>query len=186
MKGASMRPRRICRGNRPRLTSPNHKGKGFNEAPANLPGKFSSFRVQEGPSISFNEAPANLPGKCLAIRSISSQVGIASMRPRRICRGNDANAVRAPTLLQASMRPRRICRGNRRGGVGGADVGHIASMRPRRICRGNRRTVLDVRDPTVRASMRPRRICRGNTLRWPCFHLQKGRFNEAPANLPGK
>ena len=111
---ASMRPRRICRGNRRSRTARSPRFRGFNEAPANLPGKSSrdimadAFADLHG----FNEAPANLPGKSSKEVSEGIGIGLASMRPRRICRGNLDKPLGKSGKCVASMRPRRICRGN--------------------------------------------------------------------------
>ena len=85
---------------------------------------------------------------------------VASMRPRRVCRGNGGRAGRPPRRGGASMRPRRVCRGN-----GGFSV---AALLP------------------VLASMRPRRVCRGKGVRRAQVWRWNQGFNEAPACLPGK
>ena len=61
---ASMRPRRICWGNRSMSRSRSSGRSCFNEAPANLLGKCvgTGSRTPRAPSR-FNEAPANLLGK---------------------------------------------------------------------------------------------------------------------------
>ena len=183
----------------------------------------------------FNEAPACLPGK-LPARVVDVEAPQrASMRPRRVCRGNEVAQVLRPSRVDASMRPRRVCRGNRARNDGPArgrgprfneapaclpgkchaaravrrPVLH-ASMRPRRVCRGNAPVPGpgvdavarfneapaclpgkcgvggDARDP-LPASMRPRRVCRGNASRsaWRSARRPPS-FNEAPACLPGK
>jgi hypothetical protein len=81
----------------------------------------------------FNEAAANLPRNCG--RSGFGLGLIASMRPRRICRGIQIYTHAACQVPRASMRPRRICRGIMRVPSGSFGLWH-ASMRPRRICRG--------------------------------------------------
>ena len=136
---------------------------------------------------------------------------VASMRPRRVCRGILVH-VREVVIVAAlaSMRPRRVCRGmgRRRARSGRAHtsfneapaclpgnglllVGHVAhleeaSMRPRRVCRGMASSTPRSPSQWLPASMRPRRVCRGMFRLIPkfcaaCF----ARFNEAPACLPG-
>ena len=67
-----MRPRRVCRGNSPHDRARIRAARGFNEAPACLPGKLGS------------------------VRWIILQAIYASMRPRRVCRGN--SRIRPPSF----------------------------------------------------------------------------------------
>ena len=84
----------------------------FNEAPAILPGKVrGEVRGQPAPP-SFNEAPAILPGKGLRLDRAGLPGPLASMRPRRFCRGKvETYAPMGSGEQAASMRPRRFCRG---------------------------------------------------------------------------
>ena len=133
---------------------------------------------------------------------------VASMRPRRFCRGklriyerHDGSSPgfnEAPAILPgkaaeqqiavrpegASMRPRRFCRGKH---VKGRFMrrSYRASMRPRRFCRGKRHSGR-LADMDVPASMRPRRFCRGKWRRPRSERRERHCFNEAPAILPGK
>ena len=58
-----MRPRRVCRGKFPISAHTYHSMRGF------------------------NEAPACLPGKAVVSLTVAPRVVGASMRPRRVCRG---------------------------------------------------------------------------------------------------
>src|SRR5581483_11472062 len=84
-----MRPRRIWRGN----TKPdgtNTSGLwGFNEAAPNLARKSFTERAGHHRADGFNEAAPNLARKWKR-SSCSASAGRASMRPRRIWRGNGA------------------------------------------------------------------------------------------------
>jgi hypothetical protein len=77
---ASMRPRRIRRGNRRTLRSKPFAVVAWRTGP---PRKYCPSRIR-----SFNEAPANSPGKSARDLTRQATVGLASMRPRRIRRGN--------------------------------------------------------------------------------------------------
>ena len=89
-----------------------------------------------------------------------------------------------PRSVVASMRPRRIRRGNE---VVCDDRNNpsYASMRPRRIPRGNT-DPRAVRAEAGQASMMPGRIRRGNCTAALAACLAVAAFNEAPANSPGK
>ena len=84
----------------------------FNEAPASLPGKGDSASCGGAADRSFNEAPASLPGKETPLLGPVLQALLASMRPRQVCRGKEAEGNdRVSDTDSASMRPRQVCRG---------------------------------------------------------------------------
>ena len=135
---ASMRPRRVRRGNPPPAPNTSRLRPGFNEAPACPPGKSSRRRRPSGSGSSrFNEAPACPPGKCDPDMDLFDGAAFASMRPRRVRRGNpprpSAPRTRAPRFNEAPACPPGKW-------VGLPDThgeGRVASMRPRRVRRGN-------------------------------------------------
>ena len=160
IKAASMRPRRIRRGNARRWSASRTSTAGFNEAAANSPRKHRREVRARVDHCGFNEAAANSPRKH-ADEQQSDFLDLASMRPRRIRRGNGwLHRHGDQRHRDASMRPRRIRRGNLRSPARPTGR-NPASMRPRRIRRGN--------------TWRPRRGARAK----PCF-------NEAAANSPRK
>ncbi len=130
-----MRPRRIWRGN-PMMTGwPAPCRKCFNEAAPNLARKFRRYAWNSRKTSCFNEAAPNLARKWRAprlsrislqsfneaapnlarkypLRCAVSHRDTASMRPRRIWRGNGLAHGRNLPPAGASMRPRRIWRGN--------------------------------------------------------------------------
>ena len=62
----------------------------------------------------------------------------------------------------------------------------LASMRPRRIRRGEALVAYTEIARGSGASMRPRRIRRGEVVHSVAPFGRPGRFNEAPANSPGR
>ena len=85
---ASMRPRRVCRGIQRRLIWTRLSSRCFNEAPACLPGNpLRRSREWSSSAQRFNEAPACLPGNRFRRAHRGRQERLASMRPRRVCRG---------------------------------------------------------------------------------------------------
>ena len=131
----------------------------------------------------FNEAPANWPGRCSTTRRRSRDPR-ASMRPRPIGRGD---AILTPTIRKpgsASMRPRPIGRGDAHEDEG-PQQGHLASMRPRPIGRGDPASAGAAASSTRRFNEAPANWP-GRSIPWN--HLMKERtgFNEAPANWPGR
>jgi len=116
---------------------------------------------QSSTTRSFNEAAANSPRRCPTPEPPMKPNTRASMRPRRIRRGDIAMNKQIAGLISASMRPRRI----RRGDLCLAAIkehAEVASMRPRRIRRGDADGDARGRLGRVEASMRPRRIRRGD------------------------
>ena len=107
----------------------------FNEAATNSSRKSNDTRWGPYTGSGFNEAATNSSRKC-GVEYESQVARKASMRPRRIRRGN-LNILRRHMLIpgEASMRPRRIRRGNPSGDSSILSTAK-ASMRPRRIRRG--------------------------------------------------
>ena len=145
---ASMRPRRIRRGNGVGAVYGERVALRFNEAAAHSPRKRAAAVTPLFGNASFNEAAAHSPRK-LADLHAAQRRAAASMRPRRIRRGN----LREPLWLSprgsASMRPRRIRRGNWPG-THAPGTAPRASMRPRRIRRGNGASAAPRSRPSLR------------------------------------
>ena len=93
-----MRPRLISRGNSPGDRAERHLQPGFNEAPADQPGKYPVFRILRAPKFRFNEAPADQPGKWQIGVYLTFFVTLASIRPRLISRGNPDAASCGPEV----------------------------------------------------------------------------------------
>ena len=178
-----MRPRRIRRGNAPAPAMGISLSRCFNEAAANSPRKRRSLRLSVCGRHRFNEAAANSPRKPQLVTECRIRV-LASMRPRRIRRGNVGDGPRRTRPEDASMRPRRIRRGNGEKSDG-SSLPPFASMRPRRIRRGNEPVEFSDTDRSS-ASMRPRRIRRGNRSTSVATCATGNCFNEAAANSPRK
>ena len=157
-----MRPRRVRRGNRAERGHPVPRHRGFNEAPACPPGKWDSFvRWVCCVTSRFNEAPACPPGKSAFGLRLHGAARGASMRPRRVRRGNPC----APFIP---------CRGTERFNEAPA-------------CPPGKSDTTDLPLPLlVSASMRPRRVRRGNDAGGRGRARRAERFNEAPACPPGK
>ena len=147
-------------------------------------------------------------GRLELVRVGPDRARLASMRPRRIRRGRGRRLTPLGAGVRASMRPRRIRRGRAGRGRHGPPrhprfneapanspgkvqhiqtqpIQNIASMRPRRIRRGRDHRLTGVSWVHV-ASMRPRRIRRGRDCAGRLSIERRRRFNEAPANSPGK
>ena len=170
-----MRPRRVCRGKPGHGGEPGRcPAHRFNEAPACLPGKTGREprasrrglrRFNEAPAClpgktprglgtsppwwpGFNEAPACLPGKTCEADLVLGVEYVASMRPRRVCRGKLRLASvsvdgrrgfnEAPACLPGKTGQGRLARHG---------PGPPASMRPRRVCRGKRGCAAEVTTP---------------------------------------
>ena len=134
----------------------------FNEAPACPPGKGARAPGRVRVELThFNEAPACPPGK-----------RVGSALPGR------------PSADRASMRPRRVRRGNRHPHPRPVR-GLLASMRPRRVRRGNP----DAPNPPERraVSFNEAPACPPGKPHGPRLGPPSHpRFNEAPACPPGK
>ena len=155
-----MRPRRVCRGISRGRANAERRAAGFNEAPACLPGN------HPGPARPVARAPA------------------ASMRPRRVCRGIRVIVINTSSPSSGFNEAPACLPGNPGLRLPLVPGRLPASMRPRRVCRG-----IDPLPPAAlalrHASMRPRRVCRGISSRSTGSGSATGRFNEAPACLPG-
>ena len=151
----------------------------FNAATAICRGERLTRAALRRAGGSFNAATANSPWRTAPARSRDARRSGASMRPRRISRGERATRDAGAATTTASMRPRRFAVENQRAAWHAA----TASMRPRRFavenraCRGDHRhrtrrfnaatanspwrtRLADSRRPRAwsRASMRPRRL----------------------------
>src|SRR3989337_2367517 len=91
---ASMRPRRLRRGNHRKLHLLRLAGPRFNEAAAITPRKFGSAELGGSRGKGFNEAAAITPRKYRHIIT-GFFADAASMRPRRLRRGNMRSARQA-------------------------------------------------------------------------------------------
>ena len=185
---ASMRPRRVCRGN-PRGSRTCRPGptSGFNEAPACLPGKWSGRRGGGSHDVvGFNEAPACLPGKCGGGGPSCLTLWSFNEAPACLPGKWTASAARRSWTGSRFNEAPACLPGKWRGQPHGLIDRPRASMRPRRVCRGNAVAGSAGGVPESHASMRPRRVCRGNGAGPGPNRPPHPRFNEAPACLPGK
>ena len=157
---ASMRPRHLCRGNAVPTCTGAPRDASFNEATASLPWKRPHQLLHSPAPKCFNEATASLPWKHDARSARTAPRGIASMRPRHLCRGNVSVPARlrhghrgfneataslpwkrsAPTTMPPSPTSFNEATASlpwkpRTHGI--RSFGQHASMRPRHLCRGN-------------------------------------------------
>ena len=158
---ASMRPRRVRRGNRPGRRHRPRSLRGFNEAPACPPGKSRRGDGREGGGEQ------------------------ASMRPRRVRRGNLQRACLIPIGPLASMRPRRVRRGNYHVCLPPGAV-NDASMRPRRVRRGNVGPASAETWASEPCFNEAPACPPGKSRGWSTPSRCRRGFNEAPACPPGK